>query len=82
MVREDTQLESDAREQLKSQYAQRAMDLLVKAESVGWFTGGSAVKFLANDADFDILRDRKDFQQLLQKVQARFSKTNESLNAI
>jgi tetratricopeptide (TPR) repeat protein len=72
-VQEDTQLESEQRVRLISQYAAQAMELLVKAEAVGWFEGGSTVKSLANDADFDILRKREDFQNLLNKVQIRFS---------
>lgn len=81
-VREDSQLESCERERLTSRYTQRAMEILVKAESVGWFQGGSAVESLTNDHDFDILRERKDFQVLLKKVQANFKQTDEMSIAI
>ncbi len=81
-VLQDSQIESEEREQLKSRYTERAMELLIKADSVGWFQGGSAVKSLASDHDFDILRNRPDFQQLLEKVQARFSNGQEMSQAI
>ncbi|MEQ1906200.1 MAG: protein kinase [Pirellulaceae bacterium] len=70
-VQLDTQLPSEERQQLMEQYPQRAMDLLVEAERTGWFVGGSAIESLGNDHDFDILRERKDFQALLQRVESR-----------
>jgi tetratricopeptide (TPR) repeat protein len=70
-VQQDAQLGSEERQQLMEHYPQRAMDLLVQAERMGWFIGGSAIKSLANDHDFDTLRERKDFQSLLQRVESR-----------
>jgi tetratricopeptide (TPR) repeat protein len=73
-VQQDAQLRSEERQQLMEHYPQRAMDLLIQAEQMGWFVGGSAVKSLANDHDFDTLRERKDFQLLLQRVESRSPK--------
>ncbi len=67
-VKRDLQLESQHRERLFLQYTSRAMELLVQADRIGWFAGGSTVRSLANDHDFDILRDRDDFKELLAKV--------------
>ncbi len=74
-VGEDRGLSNEEREELLQEYAQCAMELLVEAERLGWFIGGSAVESLAADRDFDVLRGRDDFQQLLKRVQTRVRPT-------
>ncbi len=70
-VNDDSSLDMKQRQRLTEEYQQRAVELLTEAEQIGWFVGGSAIKSLANDHDFDILRQRDDFTQLLARVQAR-----------
>ena len=81
-VQKDSQLESQQREQLVSQFSQRAMELLLQADQVGWFEGGSSVKSLSKDHDFDILRERDDFKQLLNKVRARFFRSQKTSDTV
>jgi tetratricopeptide (TPR) repeat protein len=81
-VRDDKNLDAAERELIRKKYQDRAMELLIKVESLGWFAGGSAAESLTNDHDFDILRDRQDFQNLLTNVQSRLgsSVSNQSID--
>ena len=81
-VQLDEELNSQQRKQLEAMYTHRAMQLLQHAEKVGWFEGGSAVESLSRDHDFDILRNREDFQQLLQKVKTRLVRSQQVSDAV
>jgi hypothetical protein len=61
----------DERRRLMEEYSQRAVQLLVDADRQGWFAGGSSLESLASDHEFDILREREQFQQLLTRVKSR-----------
>jgi len=56
---------SNALSDEKMAYSERAMVLLEQAISVG-FTTAENVSHLSNDSDFDPLRNREDFQQLMK----------------
>ena len=67
----DKSIAANERMRLSESYQNRAMKLLIDAEKQGWFIGGSSVKSLQNDGDFNILRDREDFQLLIRRTESR-----------
>jgi serine/threonine protein kinase/tetratricopeptide (TPR) repeat protein len=63
-------VKGDAR--LRERHAARAMDLLRRARDAGYFRGRAWVEELRTQDDLAALRDRADFQQLLQDLQQKF----------
>lgn len=63
-IREETALTVDDRKQLAEQYAARAVQLLINAQSVGYFNDPAKLAKFKKDRDLDSLRSRPDFQKL------------------
>jgi hypothetical protein len=70
-VKKDAKRSADEQEKHFQKYSQRAMELLIDADRKRVFDGGRALKLLTTDRDFDVLRDRPDFQQLLDRAKLR-----------
>ncbi len=66
-VATEEKLSCDEQQRLIDRYSKRAIELLVEANDKGMFESGSSMELLATDHDFDALRNRDDFQQLLRK---------------
>jgi tetratricopeptide (TPR) repeat protein len=64
----DQQLSPSDRKQLIEQYGQKAVNLLRKAQSIGFFTQGT-ISYMENDSDLKPIQAREDFTNLLQELQ-------------
>ena len=53
---------------LNDQYAARALELLKRAQSDGFFKDVADIERLDKDTDFDALRQRDDFRKFLESV--------------
>jgi serine/threonine protein kinase len=67
-ARKDASLEMGERNQLGNRYAGRAVRQLQRAHEADWFKEPEAAERLRNDADFEALRSRKDYQKLLGEL--------------
>jgi serine/threonine-protein kinase len=56
------------RERLRDQRAARAVELLRKAQSVGFFKESAVVAHMKSDSDLDALRSREDFRRFLASL--------------
>jgi hypothetical protein len=56
------------RQLVSDRYATRALQLLARAREAGYFQHASALAYLEKDRDFDILRPRTEFKQLLERL--------------
>ncbi len=70
-VKHDAKRSADEQEKHFQKYSQRAMELLNDADRNRVFDAGRALKLLTTDRDFDVLRDRADFQQLVDRAKLR-----------
>jgi len=70
-TRRDRDLTADDRNQLAERYAGRAVELLEKADMIGFFRRLRNVARLRKDRDLDPVRSRADFQRLLQEVEKK-----------
>jgi hypothetical protein len=70
-ARRDRELLSSDREQLAGRYLDRAMELLREVKTTGYFKLAHPVHVLKTDKDLDPLRQRDDFQKLLQEVEQK-----------
>jgi serine/threonine protein kinase len=70
-VAEDKQLFEAERAKLKEQYGRRAVEIMELAEKSGYFAQPEARQDLRTDDDLKSLRERPDFRELLQRVQAK-----------
>jgi hypothetical protein len=52
-------------------YAGRTVELLRRAQAAGHFRDPDEVRHLEKSADFDALRGREDFQELLKELKAK-----------
>jgi WD40 repeat protein/serine/threonine protein kinase len=68
VVRDDAQLPPQQRERLAEKYANRAMDLLTRANGGGAFREPVLQQRLGVDKDLDALRERDDFKALVGAV--------------
>jgi tetratricopeptide (TPR) repeat protein len=57
--------------ELAGQYASRAMELLGRAQTEGFFKDPANLKRLRDDSDLDPLRPRDEFQQFVRGVEAK-----------
>jgi hypothetical protein len=64
----DTTRDAAAREKLAEQNAARAVALLLRARSQGFFQGHSEVNLIQKDRELEPLRRRADYQKLLQDL--------------
>jgi tetratricopeptide (TPR) repeat protein len=71
-VAKDKQLSEAERSKLKGHYGRRAVEILGMAEKSGYFAQREARQDLWTDEDLKLLRERPDFQELLQRVQAKY----------
>jgi hypothetical protein len=65
----DTKRTAADRRQLAEQYAARAVALLRRSQSQGYFKEPANLATLKQDKDLDPLRSRDDFQKLLRELQ-------------
>ncbi|HEV3256485.1 MAG TPA: protein kinase [Gemmataceae bacterium] len=70
-TRRDTDLSTDDRNQLAEHYAARCVELLEKADTIGFFGNRANLDRLAKDRDLDPVRSREDFKRLLKEVQKK-----------
>jgi tetratricopeptide (TPR) repeat protein len=70
----DKQLSEAERARLKEQYGRRAVEIMELAEKSGYFAQREARQDLRTDDDLKPLRKRQDFQEFLQRVQAKHDK--------
>ena len=54
-------------------YSQRALEMLRKAADLGYFDRVSGISMLSSDGDLDALREREDFQALVQELREALS---------
>jgi tetratricopeptide (TPR) repeat protein len=64
----DAHLSAADRAQLGPRYAARAVELLRRLHAQGYFKDGKEVEHLNTTPELEVLRPRKDFQELLQEV--------------
>jgi eukaryotic-like serine/threonine-protein kinase len=57
---------NDVEKALQERYASRAVEVLRRAQSAGFFGDEANVEYLSNDTDFDALRERDDFRKLVE----------------
>jgi hypothetical protein len=65
----DDKLSAAERSKQAEVYAVQAIDLLRRAQQAGYFKETPRAKYLANEHDYDILRPREDFKQVMAAVQ-------------
>jgi len=65
---EDAKLTADERGKRAEEYAVKAVELLRSAEKAGYFKEPMRVKYLDGERDFDVLRKRDDFKQLMAAI--------------
>jgi tetratricopeptide (TPR) repeat protein len=68
VVQKDAKLPAEEKGQLAGQYATRAVQLLARARTAGFFKNASKAERLKNDTDLAALRPREDFQKLLAEL--------------
>ena len=68
-IRRDASLPPSERDKLTEEYATRAVELLTKARTTGFFKDRAKVEHLKEDTDLDPLRFRSDFRQLLADLE-------------
>jgi hypothetical protein len=68
-ARSDSRLPSAERDALAKRYALRAVALLRKLQTEGYFKDAGRAKGLRTDEDLKALADRDDFQRLLAEVE-------------
>jgi serine/threonine protein kinase len=73
-VTRDKQLTEAERDKLKEQYGRRAVEIMELAEKSGYFAQRDARQDLRTDDDLSPLRERPDFREVLQRVQAKYGK--------
>ncbi|HTU92076.1 MAG TPA: tetratricopeptide repeat protein [Gemmataceae bacterium] len=69
VVPDDTKLSRAEQAKLTEDYAGRALALLVRARTAGFFKKMAALERLQGNDDFDLLRPRADFQKWLAEVE-------------
>jgi tetratricopeptide (TPR) repeat protein len=67
-VRKDTRLPEAERGKLAEQYVGRALALLTRGHTAGYFQDPAQLDHLRKDTDLDPLRSRPDFQKLLREL--------------
>jgi hypothetical protein len=53
----------------RQNYAARAVELLLKAQAVGYFDDAAIIEHMKRDHDLDSLRARADFRKLLANLE-------------
>ena len=66
----DTGLEAAKAKQLADRYADKAMELLGRARTAGYFQTPANVQQLATHGNWQYVRSREAFQKLLRELQA------------
>ena len=59
---------SEKDEQQRETLAKRAVELLEKARTLNYFETSEEIEQLKKDADLNSLRERQDFQNVLEKL--------------
>jgi Flp pilus assembly protein TadD len=67
-ARQDPALSPAERDRLAEQYGAYAVELVVKMRSAGFFKGSGVLEGFKKDTDLEPLRERADFQRLLQEL--------------
>jgi serine/threonine-protein kinase len=69
-VNNDPQMTESEKKQFSDQYAKAALSLLEKLVESGFFKSSVRRHYLAVDRDFGPIRERKEFQDILKKLEA------------
>ncbi len=67
----DARLPADERKKLAEHYGTRAVELLRRAQGVGYFRDPARLARMNASKDFDAVRGREDFKKLLAELEAK-----------
>lgn len=70
-VRTDEELEEADREHREEEYATRAMEFLAAGRDGGHFDSPRNVEHMKSDSDFDVLRPREGFEELVSELEKK-----------